>query len=51
MVEENRIEELREWLKVMVFDEEIVELLLNDSNIESIMNLYKKRQEGWKKKL
>jgi hypothetical protein len=47
----SEVQQLREWLKVMVFDEEIVELLLNDQNIESMMNLYKRRQEGWKKKL
>jgi len=44
-------EKIKEWLKIQVFDDELVRILMDDDNIESTMNIYKKRQEGWKKKL
>ena len=44
-------EEIREWLKPRVTDEELIDVLLSDDALKSTMNIYKKRTEEWKKKL
>ena len=43
--------DLVEWLRIMVFDDELTQILLHNDNLDSTLNVYKKRQEGWKKKL
>ena len=44
-------EEIKEWLKIMVFDQELIQILTDDANLDSTLNVYKKRTEQWKKKL
>jgi len=45
------LEPVREWLRIQVFDEMLIDILLDEDNLDSTLNIYKKREEGWKKKL
>jgi len=50
-MEEKYEKDIIEWLKIMVLDEDLIQVLMDKDNLDSTINIYKKRQEGWKKKL
>jgi len=50
-MEEKYEKDIIEWLKIMVLDEDLIQVLMDKNNLDSTINIYKKRQEGWKKKL
>ena len=42
---------IEDWLKIMVFDVELIDILMDTSNLERTMTAYKKRNKEWKNKL
>ena len=42
---------VRTWLHQRVTDEELIQILMDEENLDSTLNVYKKRTEEWKKKL